>query len=264
MGEEKTCPWSSGIEVDDVQDDYGIVARIRDNVVSDIIPANPKRKWMDETPNSFANRCLPLLMANSMGWEMRCPKKFYVTWTGKDGTDSVKLHFPDGSKPGWVQSHFGCGLLTFHPGYLFKTSKGHGLYVKGPANQHKEGIFPCEGFVETDWLPFTFTMNWKIVEVNEPILFEEGDVFCHIFPYPKEYIQKFNVSTKEWNSVEDTEKEYSQFSKSRNAFNEDPNRKGKDWQKNYFTGCYLDGTKCTDIGYDHHTRWNLNKFEKED
>ena len=35
--------------------------------------------------------------------------------------------------------------------------------VKGPSNHWKPNCAPLEGVVETWWLPYTFTLNWKIV-----------------------------------------------------------------------------------------------------
>ena len=33
-----------------------------------LVPAARTREWMDKTPGSFAYHCLPLVMANSLGW----------------------------------------------------------------------------------------------------------------------------------------------------------------------------------------------------
>jgi hypothetical protein len=40
------------------------------------------RPWMDETPQRFAYRCLPLSMANQAGWFVGCPASFVATWNG--------------------------------------------------------------------------------------------------------------------------------------------------------------------------------------
>src|SRR3989442_536780 len=36
-------------------------------------PASPRRRWMEETTDRFAYRCLPLSIANQHGWEPFCP-----------------------------------------------------------------------------------------------------------------------------------------------------------------------------------------------
>jgi len=37
----------------------------------DLWPAPSTRVWMERSPNKFANRCLPLLIANQSGWLSR-------------------------------------------------------------------------------------------------------------------------------------------------------------------------------------------------
>ena len=53
-----------------------ITAYITGHQISDIHVPDKKRKWMDETPNGFAYRCLPLTVANGFGWTFHCPYKF--------------------------------------------------------------------------------------------------------------------------------------------------------------------------------------------
>ena len=45
----------------------------------------------------------------------------------------------------------------------------------------KDGIGPLEGVIETDWLPFTFTMNWQFTRPGR-VVFEKGEPFCFITP----------------------------------------------------------------------------------
>ena len=59
-----------------------------------------------------------------------------------------------------MKSHFSHGIITFHPGYLFRTPEGWSMWAGGAPNHVKDGIQPLAGLVETDWLPFPFTMNW--------------------------------------------------------------------------------------------------------
>jgi hypothetical protein len=41
-----------------------------------IRPAETKRQWMDDSPQSYSYRCLPLTIANSHGWEILCGRSF--------------------------------------------------------------------------------------------------------------------------------------------------------------------------------------------
>src|SRR5688572_15701160 len=97
-----------------------------------IRPAPPARAWMDETPERFAYRCLPLVIANTHGWELLCPAPFEVYWNGGVGLNDLKVvdaEDPSKAGPPFAASHFGSGIFTMHTGYLFQTEPGYSLYV---------------------------------------------------------------------------------------------------------------------------------------
>ncbi|MDR3507935.1 MAG: DUF6065 family protein, partial [Caulobacteraceae bacterium] len=50
-----------------------------------IRPSPATRGWMDDTPESFAYRCLPLNIANAHGWEILNPCAFEAVWNGEPG-----------------------------------------------------------------------------------------------------------------------------------------------------------------------------------
>ena len=81
-----------------------------------------------------------------------------------------------------IESHFGNGILTFNPLLIFQTEPGYDLWISGPSNQFKDGIQATQAIVETDWMPFTFSVNWKFTRPNVPIRFEKGEPFCFLFP----------------------------------------------------------------------------------
>ena len=78
-----------------------------------------------------------------------------------------------------MKSHFSHGVVTFHPGYLFRTPEGWSMWAGGPPNHIKDGIQPLVGLVETDWLPFPFTMNWVFTRPGR-VHFAKGEPFCFI------------------------------------------------------------------------------------
>ena len=49
-----------------------IAYRIYSRAGHKIIAGQSRRQWMDETRHRHAYRCLPLTIANSMGWEITC------------------------------------------------------------------------------------------------------------------------------------------------------------------------------------------------
>ena len=73
-------------------------------------------------------------------------------------------------------SIFGQGVLPFHIQGLFRTPPQWNLWVGGSPNRFKDAIQPLTGIIETDWSPYTFTMNWRFTRPGQWISFEEGQI----------------------------------------------------------------------------------------
>jgi hypothetical protein len=146
-----------------------------------IVPARADRDWMDTTNERFAYRCTPLSIANASGWELVLPFSFEASWLGGADRSEIVIRSNDADPrlERLVTSHFGHGVLTFHTGWLFRTPPGWALWVRGAPNTSKRNIAPLDGLVETDWLPFTFTMNWRFTRMGTA-RFEKGEAFCFI------------------------------------------------------------------------------------
>ena len=115
----------------------------------EIVPGRSQRGWMDRFQERHPYRCLPLNMANSTGWEILCPIGFTAEWNGRNAIEDIALR-PDRPHPDFhefVKSHFSHGVLTFHPGYLFRTPPGWDMWAGGPPNLPKDGISPLTGLV---------------------------------------------------------------------------------------------------------------------
>lgn len=145
-------------------------------------PAPPKRDWMDATPQKYIYRCIPLIAANTMGWELINPVEADVLWTGGALNTDVKVT-QHGNRFGPI-SHFGVGTVTWYVPFLFRTSPDLGLIITGPSNQEHNDAVPLDAFVRTDWLPFPFTMNWRVTQANQHAHFKAGEPIARILPYP--------------------------------------------------------------------------------
>jgi len=158
-----------------------------------------KREWMDVN-NGHAYKCLPLTVANGYGWEVLNPVKFDATWTGDlSPKNQIKFNFyPENEEEQrltkQIYSHFGNGIITFSSlNFIFRTTEGHNLFIKGPTNHFKHGAHALEAIVETDWLPYTFTLNWKLTKANETVFFEKGEPISCIFPIQRGYLESFDA-----------------------------------------------------------------------
>ncbi len=139
-----------------------------------------ERDWMDRSPGRFAYKCLPLIIANSYGWQVCNPVGFSATWTGEDDAAAISI-VADGPAS-IATSHFGSGIITLKLPYLFRTDDGTDLLVQGPTNMPKDGISPLTALVEADWGPFSFTMNWMFTRPNSMVRFDAGEPICQLWP----------------------------------------------------------------------------------
>lgn len=226
-------------------------------------PANSRRAWMERTPERFANRCLPLMMANQAGWSIQLTEPVEVVWSGGDGLHEVTVTGSDRVKAN-VASHFGSGIVTFKLPYLIRTEPGYNLLARGPANLFKHGISPLEGLVETDWSFAPFTMNWKITEPKVPVRFEEGEPICLLVPQRRHELEQFEPEILQLDDDQTVSAEYRAWRESRQGFIEDLAAREEEavragWQRDYFLG-RAPGDR---VVREHQTKMTLRPFERK-
>lgn len=234
--------------------------RIPDTPLS-IRPAPVARAWMDRTPERFANRCLPLSIANSCGWELLCPAAFTAIWDGGPGKDAIRVLAADGGD-GAAVSHFGSGVLTFHVNAIFRTEPSVSLWVGGPINRPKDGLYPLTGIVETSWSPYTFTMNWVFTRPGHAVRFQRDEPFCALMPLDPSVVEAAEPEMRGLGEEPELAAQYDRWQESRTVFNAELEVEGsasrlEKWQKQYHRGLRPDGTKAGDA---HRTKLRTKPF----
>jgi hypothetical protein len=229
-----------------------------------LVTALTARDWMSQTDARFAYRCLPLLLANQAGWFILNTHRLQATWSGGADQASLRIDYLSGEPPYPAMSHFGSGILTWHIPYLFRTPPDVNLLARGPANWPKDGIYPLEGLVETDWTEATFTMNWKLTRPDLTVTFEVDEPICMIVPQGRGTLERYAPLIRDLASDLDLEAGYYQWSASRSRFLSNLPTPGTEanrqlWQKNYFRGKSLDGQPAPQ----HQTKLHLREFEDE-
>jgi Family of unknown function (DUF6065) len=228
-----------------------------------IRPAEPTRAWMDATPEAFAYRCLPLNIANAHGWEILTPAGFSAYWRGGNTTADVIIR-PDAGMPATAApvSLFGQGTLTIHIMGLFRTAPGWNLFAGGSPNSAKDGIAPLSGVIETDWSPYTFTMNWRFTRRNHWVRFEANEPICFIQPTLRDGLERMNPKFVPLKDNPDAARQFAAWSESRNSFQakvaeEAPSSGSDQWQKRYYRGLDMDDKPGVP---DHRARLRLKPF----
>jgi hypothetical protein len=240
-----------------------LVAYLNPGQLVAIEPAPLERDWMNATTQRFAYRCLPLNIANTYGWEILCDAGFTATWNGDKALDAISIQ-TDTGKPSLASSHFGHGILTFQVPCLFATDPGFDLMVQGPINRPKDAIAPLTGLVETDWSPYTFTMNWLFTRQATQVRFEKDEPFCHIFPLRRGEVESFVPEFRPQTENPQLKIQRDAWEASRLQFNTDLTRPGSKaeadkWQKRYYHGLDMEGR---DIAPDHRTKVRVRRFAR--
>jgi hypothetical protein len=212
-----------------------------------IRPAPATRPWMDGVIDNHAYRCLPLTIANSHGWDVLAAFGFTAEWTGDPHPHALVLRRDDGSVPPahQVASHFGYGIITFHLSYLFRTEPGWDLVASGPWNRPKDGIAALTGVIETDWLPYPFTMNWQMTRPGR-VQFERDEPICTIHPVQRGVLEGIEPEIVALDDhpeaaaqLRDWQQRRAQFAR---ELHERPRALKDAWQRDYFVGRMPDGT----------------------
>jgi hypothetical protein len=178
-----------------------------------IIPAIPRRPWMTATHN-FAYNCLPMNIANQLGWLLINPISFVAEWNGGESPSDLEIEVLNGDEryvgqtERFLSSHFGFGIFTFNVPYLFRTPPGYNLMVRGPANFLNAGVQALEGVVETDWLDATFTMNWRITIPHYAVNFQRGEPICMIMPVKRGETESFETEIV---ALKDDQEQYDRY-----------------------------------------------------
>lgn len=219
-----------------------------------LVPGTKRRQWMDDTVHQYAYRCLPMPIANCTGWQIHPPCDFTIHWDGSNHKEGLSFeYYQDGQS--FLESGFGCGIITFHPGYLFRTSPGWDLLVTGPPNLPISFAYPLSGVVETFWLPFTFTMNWKLYNSGS-FHWNKKDPLAFIMPVPHEF--EIETDIKDIKEDQELSARFDKWRDTRNqqlhdmslamdsgmkVGNVDPNNTTTHWEKSYMHGVDKDGNK---------------------
>jgi len=229
--------------------------------VQRIVPAARTREWMDQTPGAFAYHCLPLVMANSLGWFILNDVPCEMEWDGTESPKGLKVWPTEDLTKNETHflpsSHFGSGVLTFHTEFMFWTEKNISIITKGPANAPKFGITSLEGVIETHWLPYPFTVNWKMTAINQRVSFKRGEPIAQIIPWPLDLIDSIQPEILSLQTNPELYYRYDDYRKKRTVFNKKFEYDGKKRQKYYVRGEDSMGNQFHD---EHRTDWKTPSF----
>jgi hypothetical protein len=170
------------------------------------------------------------------------PVSVSAEWNGGAELDDLRVEC---AIPYQAVSNFKQGILTFDVGYIFRTSPGYHLLVSGPNNVGKDGVAPMTAVIETDWLPYTFTVNYRFTKPGR-VQWQAGEPYAQICVVPAGLQENIQPVIRRLQDNPQLEADHAAWRVRRTNLRArlsagDPAALRTPWDKDYFLGRYADG-----------------------
>jgi len=166
------------------------------------VKSSPYRGWYEKSlkTHDHAKYCMPIAMANSLGYILRSPITFSVSWSG-DEKDEVIVNIINKNKEVHavsthsVSTHSAPGSFTLQYRFVMGTSQEYFTYIKGIANIRSR-FNVMEALLESWWFEGTFGV---VCLLNQPcdFIIKEGDPIASVMLVHKDSIN-FAVNIKKF------------------------------------------------------------------
>jgi hypothetical protein len=211
-----------------------------------LVPAPPRRDWMDAIAGGHAYRCLPLAVANTYGWQLLLPVDVTAEWNGGPRIEDITVAC---SRAHQAVSNFAHGILTFDVGYIFRTAMDFHLLVTGPSNACRDGVAPMTAVVETDWLPYSFTVNYRFTRPGL-VEWKAGEAYAQIFVVRAGVQERIRPIVRQLADNPQLAADHAAWRERRTDLRRrieagEPAALRKAWDKDYYLGRYADGRATT-------------------
>lgn len=148
------------------------------------IPAAKLKEWWEDNHKTLnhAKHCLPLSMANSLGYYILSPGTFIVKWNGDTQNDCTIEHIEKSSHYE-VDAHAAYGSFTVQAKLIPVTDEpGDFVYVKGVANERGVPYSCMEACIEAWWNVGFFGLVFLLNQPGE-FLIRRGQPIAQMFLY---------------------------------------------------------------------------------
>lgn len=148
------------------------------------IKASKLRDWWEDNQatRDHAKHCLPLSMANSLGYYILSPGTFIVEWNG-DTHVRAKVTIIDKSSHCEIDNHAAFGSFTIQSKFIPVTDDpGDFVYIKGIPNERGKPYSCMEACIEAWWNVGNFGLVFILNQSGE-FLIEKGTPIAHMFLY---------------------------------------------------------------------------------
>lgn len=148
------------------------------------VPAARHREWWEDNQatRDHARHCLPLSMANSLGFNILSPGTFKVSWDGNKN-QRAKIEHLEKSSHYEVDAHAAFGSFTVQAKFVPVTDNpGDFIYIKGIPNQQGMPFSCMEAVIEAWWNVGNFGLVYMLNQPGE-FTVHMGQPIANMFLY---------------------------------------------------------------------------------
>lgn len=165
-----------------------------DNNPAIIKQLSVKRDWMDDTPNKHAYQCMPVSLANTLGWGISFPKDISFIWDGICDTSDSHVKILSGHR--YCSPNRGNATISFNTYLTVKTDDNTTTLIMPVPNDFNENFQCFTNLLSTSFYRSSIPIAWRILKPNVEITIPAGTPVATIIPISLNSIQNFEVEIK--------------------------------------------------------------------
>ena len=150
------------------------------NIHAKIEQLSVKRDWMDETFDKHAYHCLPVSLANTLGWALSYPEDIIAVWDGTRGPEKEHVKIISGSK--YASCDNGNGTIRINTGLIFETDEQTSIMMYQPPNMFIPHGQAMTTVISSGWYKKIAPVVWRIDEPNVEFVIKANQPFITFMP----------------------------------------------------------------------------------
>lgn len=154
-----------------------------------------KREWMDKTPNKHAYQCMPVSLANTIGWQISFPEEISFIWDGISDNTDEHVKIISGQK--FCSSARGNGTISFNSYITLKTDEDVTTLIMPVPNLFNENAQCFTALISTSFYESMIPIAWKILKPNVKIVIPPKYPVATILPISLKSLENFEMIIKE-------------------------------------------------------------------
>jgi hypothetical protein len=164
---------------------------------------NIKREWMDQTEIKHAYHCMPISLANTLGWAISFPEEISFIWDGISDTSSNHVKIIKGDK--YCSTARANATISFNTFLKFKTDEDITTLIMPVPNEFDENFQCFTTLISTSFYQSALPVAWRILKPNVEITIKENTPVAVFLPISLSNLNNFEVIIKKEQPLFNTE-----------------------------------------------------------